>query len=399
MPRRIRATVETRSGRLALPVAKKPAFARLGPGVALGYRRNATAGTWVVRCADGKGGNWTKAFAAADDHEDANGQTILNYMQACHKARQLARGGNEQQRATVTVGDALDAHESDLEARGGDVGNVSRARGHVSDALARRPVALLTANELRNWRNALVKVMAPASVNRVANTLRAALNLAADNDEAISRGPWESGLKSLPGAEQADNVVLSDTEVRRVVREAYREGEAFGLFVEVAAATGARPSQICRIECGGALRDHVLMPASAKGKPGSKKITQRRVPIDTGLAHRLLALAKGRPAREPLLRKPSGEPWAKSDHTRPFRRVAERAGLDPEVATIYSLRHSSIVRQLSGVPVRLVAVLHDTSVAMIEKHYSAYIDQHFDDAVVRKTLLAGMHPAPPLRRT
>jgi hypothetical protein len=38
------------------------------------------------------------------------------------------------------------------------------------------------------------------------------------------------------------------------------------------------------------------------------------------------------------------------------------------------LRHSSIVRALSaGVPVRLVAALHDTSVQMIEQHYSAYI--------------------------
>jgi integrase len=186
-------------------------------------------------------------------------------------------------------------------------------------------------------------------------------------------------------------VVLPDATVKRVVREAYREGEAFGLFVEVAAVTGARPSQICRIECGGGLGDRVLMPASAKGKPGSKRITHRRVPIDVGLARRLLALAKGRPEREPLLRKPSGEPWCKSDHTRPFRRVAERAGLDPQVVTIYALRHSSIVRQLvAGVPVRLVAVLHDTSVTMIERHYSAYIDQHVDDAVVRKTLLTGM---------
>jgi integrase len=375
MARRIRSIVETRSARLALSIAKKPTFTRLGPGVALGYRRNATAGAWVVRVADGRGGNWTKAFAVADDHEEANGQTILTYLQACDKARQLARSGNGTAKAALTIGDALDAHEADLEARGGDVGNVSRARGHVPAALARRPVAMLTANELRNWRNALVKVMAPASVNRVANTLRAALNLAADNDEAISRGPWESGLKSLPGAEQADNVVLTDAEVRRVIREAYKIGEAFGLFIEVAAVTGARPSQMCRIETVG--RDHVMMPASRKGR-GPKAVTARRVPIDGALAKRL----------QGGLRKPSGEPWRKSDHTRLFRRAVERAGLDPAVVTIYALRHSSIVRQLrAGVPIRLVGALHDTSVQMIERHYSAFIDQHVDDAVVRGTLI------------
>jgi integrase len=378
MVRRIRSAVETRSARLALPVAKKPLFARLGPGVALGYRRNATAGTWVVRVADGRGGNWTKAFGTADDHEDANGQTILTYMQACDRARTLARAkgdGTATVKAAVTVGDALDAYAADLEARGGDAYNLSRIRGHVPAALARRPVAVLTANELRHWRNILVKEMAPASVNRVANTLRAALNLAADGDETISRGPWESGLKALPGAESANNVILKDVEVQRVVREAYKVGEEFGLFVEVAAATGARPSQIWRIEAVG--RDHVMMPASKKGK-GTKTISHRRVPIPPALAKRL----------QGGLRKPSGERWKRSDHTRLFRRAVEGAGLDPEVVTIYALRHSSIVRQLlAGVPIRLVAVLHDTSVAMIERHYSAYIDQHLDDAVVRKTLL------------
>jgi hypothetical protein len=41
---------------------------------------------------------------------------------------------------------------------------------------------------------------------------------------------------------------------------------------------------------------------------------------------------------------------------------------------MYALRHSSIVRGLkANLPIRLVAALHDTSVEMIEKHYSAFI--------------------------
>jgi len=44
------------------------------------------------------------------------------------------------------------------------------------------------------------------------------------------------------------------------------------------------------------------------------------------------------------------------------------------------LRHSSIVRALrAGIPVRIVAALHDTSSAMIEKHYAAYILDVSDD--------------------
>ena len=94
MARHTRASnLESRSARLKLPVAKKPVFTRIGDGVGLGYRRNKTAGAWIVRAADGKGANWTKAFATADDFEEADGGIILNFWQAQDRARVLASGG------------------------------------------------------------------------------------------------------------------------------------------------------------------------------------------------------------------------------------------------------------------------------------------------------------------
>ena len=54
---------------------------------------------------------------------------------------------------------------------------------------------------------------------------------------------------------------------------------------------------------------------------------------------------------------------------------------------MYALRHSCIVRMLlQNVPIRLVASLHNTSVAMIEKHYSKYITEHTDE-ISRRALL------------
>jgi len=82
-----------------------------------------------------------------------------------------------------------------------------------------------------------------------------------------------------------------------------------------------------------------------------------------------------------------GEPWKRSDHGPLVARAVRAAGLDPHEVTIYALRHSSIVRQLlAGVPVRVVAVNHDTSVVMIERTYSRYIGDHAD-ALARKALL------------
>jgi hypothetical protein len=57
---------------------------------------------------------------------------------------------------------------------------------------------------------------------------------------------------------------------------------------------------------------------------------------------------------------------------------------------------------LRGVPIRVVASLHDSSVVMIERTYSAFISDH-SDALVRAALLESALPLPgdnvrPLRR-
>ena len=55
--------------------------------------------------------------------------------------------------------------------------------------------------------------------------------------------------------------------------------------------------------------------------------------------------------------------------------------------------HSLIVRGLrTGLPVRLVAAVHDTSAAMVEKHYGAFIVDAMEDLLRRAVLaLARMH--------
>src|SRR5262245_46281055 len=108
MARRPRSSqLETRTARLKLPVRKKPHhFTEIGVGIAVGYRRCKGAGRWVVRVADGKGGNWTKAFAVADDHEDADGSNVLDFWVAQDRARALARGGDDNGRP-CSVDEAL----------------------------------------------------------------------------------------------------------------------------------------------------------------------------------------------------------------------------------------------------------------------------------------------------
>src|SRR6478672_6850586 len=184
MARRTRSTqLETRTARLKLAQRKKPYTARIAPGVRLGYRRNATAGTWSVIAADGRGGNWMKGFAAADDFEESNGTTVLTFWEAQDKARVLARGTKDadgEGDRPITVGQALDRYETDLSLRGGDIRNVRRVRFHLPHSLSAKAVALLSVRELRHWRDALIKKgLAPATVERTGKVLKAALNLVA----------------------------------------------------------------------------------------------------------------------------------------------------------------------------------------------------------------------------
>ena len=127
--------LENRTQRLKLIPRWKPYTARVGPGVRLGYRRKALAGRWSVIAADGKGGNWLKAFADADDYETANGTTVLDYWQAQDMARRLARSGKGNELASdapITVAIALDNYAADLEARSGEDVNDLIGRGHGS---------------------------------------------------------------------------------------------------------------------------------------------------------------------------------------------------------------------------------------------------------------------------
>ena len=227
--------------------------------------------------------------------------------------------------------------------------------------------------------------------------LQAALTLAADRDARIAnRDAWRRGLKGLADAEGGTrNVIIGDDQVRSIIAAAPAEGPEFALLVEVAAVTGARPIQIARLHASDVQADRsdprLMMPTSAKGR--RKVIGRRPVPISADLAFRLRRFTAGRPASALLFPHSDGKGWRGTRHYRPFRRTVERAGLDPEIVTIYALRHSSITRSLlASVPIRIVAAAHDTSVAMIERTYSKSIADHAD-TVTRAAMLKVEQPA------
>jgi integrase len=379
---------------LRLKVRRKPYFVPVAPGISLGYRRNLGPGSWLVRCADGKGGAWTKGFSTADDFEDASGEQILDFWTAQGRARELVRGKHTEAAKPITVAEALHEYERDLAGRGGLVAHVQRVRRLLTPALLERPVGLLIMRELRHWRDGQRgRGLAPASVTRTSKALAAALNYAADHDPTIAnRAAWKIGLAALPDSQAARAAaVLSDDQVRAVVAACYADSERLGLLAEVLAVTGARPVQVARLLVDDLETDRLMMPRSAKGR-GRKRIERRPLPIPPSLAAKLRAAAGDRPGDAPLLQRPDGAAWhsGHSDHSRPFERALAAAGL-PKVVP-YALRHSSITRALQrGLSPRLVADAHDTSIAMLERTYAKYIADYSDAAL--RTAQIELEPA------
>jgi integrase len=403
MPKPRAAKLETPTARRRLEPRKKPYWTALSPGIHLGYRRNQTGGTWSVRVAD-SGAEWIKRIALADDLEPAAPPAVLTYWQAIDQARALARrqpGAADDESRPLTTGEALTLYEKDLLARGGSPYNARHPRIHLPGAILNKPVALLGAPELRKWRDGLLaKGLAPGTVNRTITGVRAALELATHDPRIANQRAWKVGLAALPDAHRSRNVILDDATVRRIVAAAYDHDRALGLMTEVAAMTGARLSQLARLEVADLQADRteprVLMPCSAKGRMRNKRHERRPVPITPALASVLKQEAAGRASEAPLLLRSNGERWGHGrsrHHRNDFRAVVEAAGLDPDEVTLSAMRHSSIVRQLlANVPIRIVATLHDTSVKMIERTYSRHIAEH-TDAIARRALLDTAQPS------
>lgn len=435
----------TRTARLKLPGRHKPYFRAVMEGVQIGYRRSmlpGKAGSWLGRRYLGDGHYETEMLGIADDlpeaDQPADGERVLTFDQAQAALREWARGRAHVERqeaaaeASPTIGAAIETYIRTRKARSERAGRDAelRLRHHVMGApLADVALAVLTERDLTKWRDGLRRggrgvkddapPLAPASLARLLNDLRAALT--ATTRKARFPGDVATtireGLRAPEAPDRArEKQILTDDEVRRLVEAAQAHDADFGALVLVLAATGARLDQAARITVADFQPEarRIMVPTSRKGR-GGKQATHTAVPIPDDVLAALRVVAAGRPGREPLLmrwhhrqvegdkakgRLPAWErterrPWVHAaEMTRPWRATLAAAGL-PVNLVPYSLRHSSIVRGLrAGLPVRLVAAVHDTSTAMIERHYGAHIVDAAED-LLRRALVPLHAPTVP----
>jgi integrase len=193
------------------------------------------------------------------------------------------------------------------------------------------------------------------------------------------------------------HVAVTEQESRALILQAdTRQRGSFGLFLRLLYDTGARPAELYMAradEWDASLRGFVIDPADPRNvgrlknrrhllRAGKKRVI--RVPAV--LAERLPPLMEQFP-EGPLFRQENGKPWPdargigqrfKSLVTAVNRYAAEqgRPGVREEVC-MYSFRHAYITRWLTaGRPEMLLCELLNTSVDMLQKHYSHLFEQH-----------------------
>jgi integrase len=412
--------LQERSARARLTARHHPYWRSISEGRHLGYYRGRRGGSWIARCRPPDGGDYlTKPLGTADDLVDADGDQILNWKQALDAAlgwcEQVEKPGYKEA-AALTVQVAAEEYAAMRDARdSARAGRPQRSDGRsrltkyvvVDQQLARINLNDLTESDLKAWQGRLsgLKVL---SRQRLANDLKAALNHCFHNHRRALPPDFpitvKVGLKSEEfywehGESVArENQILEDAQVRAILRIAQEQDQDgdFALLVILLAATGARFSQLRRMTVADVQLDQsrLLVPTSYKGKGRSPGLI--KVCIGADVVQLLRHAVIGRKRSEPLLQRwryrqvsptkwvrATRGPWkSSSEMTRPWKCVVAAAGLEGTIP--YALRHTSIVRGIrAGLPIRLVAAIHDTSVTMIERHYSRWITEGLEELAAR----------------
>jgi integrase len=429
------AKLETRTARARLPASPKPYFRRLEIGFHLGYRRLANGGTWIARRLAETGRYREVRLGLADDTQDADGVSVLDYGQAQSAARTWWRAdlrqaeGHDARVGPLTVRDAIADYLKAYERRGGkSVYHTRRtAEVHILPALGGLEVGKLTARRIEDWHQALAekpplarsrpdrppnhrKVDASrdgmrrrrATANRIMTVFKAALNHAWRAGHIASDDTWRR-VWPFKAVQAALVRYLSEAECIRLVN-ACEPG--FRDLVRGALLTGCRYSELAGLRASDFKVDAgvITIRHSKAGKPRHVILTgqgQRLFSRLTAgkLGEDLIFRNEGRVQRaaererERLKREgrsPDGAnadiagEWRASEQVRLIAEACKQAKIAPAVS-FHVLRHThGSTLAMRGVPMGVIAEqLGHADTRMTEKHYA-----HLAPSYVANTIRA-----------
>lgn len=145
--------------------------------------------------------------------------------------------------------------------------------------------------------------------------------------------------------------------------------------------TGARTGELAACTVSDFVRSaRQIVLGRHKRARTMKESAARRITLNPEAFAILERRCQGRKGSDPIFTDFKGRSWERVRLDIRFKYVRERAGIRDSI-TIYSFRHLWISEMLmSGVDVATVAKMAGTSIAMIERVYGHFTNQHFLDA-------------------
>lgn len=412
MARRVRdAKRDTRAARAKLSQRREPYWRSLSAGLAIGYRRGKTGGSWIARRYD-QGERHYRSIGPADDILDANRATVFSFDQAQAKAREWTGGQIES--GPYTVANAMDAYLEYLTTEGRTAAAIAdakyRDRAFVRPQLGRLEVASLTAERLRQWRDNLAKA-APrlrtragekqkhrkvddddarrarrATANRTWTTLRAALNRAFETDKVDSDKAWRK-VKPFRSVEVARAHYLSIAEAKRLVNAADSE---FRPLLLAALLTGGRFGQLAQLAVSDFNADAGTVRMRTRKGDGTERVHHTHL-TEEGVQFFKQSCA-GRPAEDLIFKKHDGSMWGKSHQRRPMLEACQRAKIKP--TGFHQIRHTHASHAvMRGMPLLVLARnLGHADGRMAERHYSHLSDSYVSEVIRTRGPQFGLKP-------
>lgn len=370
--------IDSKSARGDLKPRREPYWAKLEAGFYIGFRRLAVGGTWIARLRDDVSGKQTYHALGAFDESERHGKAHPAAVEAARAWRDAHMSGvmlHDQ-----TVWNACELYLDKL-AIDGKKTTAADARGRFDrlvkgKALARIPLAKLTAKQIRSWLASQLPLSdededaerdraARATANRNLATLKAALNHAMKERLVVDDNGWKTvtpfgKVGSRRGVGGNSHAYLGEDQRAALFGKCTPDMQA---LLTALLLTAARPGEIAACTVADFDRKHGTL------RIRSSKTGERVVTLSTAAIEFFKLQSLNRIGNSPLIQRANGSAWNKDAWKKPIRAAVAAAGL-PNDVVLYSLRHAAISEMVSAkMSTAVIAMLAGTSEAMIEAHY------------------------------
>jgi integrase len=427
------AKLETRTARARLPISPKPYFQRIEIGFHLGYRRLSSTGTWIARRFAQDGRYRENRLGLADDTQDADGVSVLDYGQAQKAAREWWRAdlrreeGHNGRTGPFTVADAITEYLKVLERRGSKGIRETRYKAdvHILPMLGTMQVTKLTARRIGDWHHGLAEKpplarskagkklnyrkmdKSPegirrrrATANRVMTVLKAALNHAWKAGHVGSDDTWRR-VRPFRAVQTARVRYLSEAECTRLVNACE---PTFRNLARGALLTGCRYSELAALRAADFNADagvitirhskagkprHVVLTAEGQrlftrltaGKLGDDLIFRNEGRIQRALERERKRLKRDGKSLNDAKVNDTGE-WRGAEQVRLMADACKLAKIKPAVS-FHVLRHThGSILAMRAVPMAVIAEqLGHADTRMTEKHYAHLAPSYVADTI------------------